>query len=189
MIPTPEKRAEFTAGLRKMADYIDGLPPAIPLDCNLHHLSYFYESIPHPDTGEMFSGNTPEGMALLISLLGSIEKDADSNYFRANKRFGPGVMLGWFADRNSVCHAKVVGTRLVPARAERVIAAEPERVEEVVEWDCPSFLALRRPTTIDVPQEAALPSPDLPRLGDGHHWGGNPHAAPDPQEQEDDLPF
>jgi hypothetical protein len=42
----------------------------------------------------------------------------------------PAITLSYFTDRETVCTKKVVGTTVVPAR---VI---PEKVEEVIEWDC-----------------------------------------------------
>jgi hypothetical protein len=148
-----------------MADFIDAMSPDVPVDVGLSHSTYFYEGMTHPDTGQHVDGGTPIAMAVLISHLGPVKKDAGEATFDVQKDFGGGVTLRWWASRTSVCHAKVVGTRTVPAEAEKIIPAKPERVEEVVEYECPSLMReLRRPTTVEVPKEAALPSPSQPLL-------------------------
>ena len=70
-----------------------------------------------------------------------VEKDYDSNF--SIKVTLPGaaddahdsdidreVVINYYCDREAVCVKKVVGTKVVPAYTQ------PERIEEIVEWDC-----------------------------------------------------
>lgn len=66
-----------------------------------------------------------------------VEKDYDNN-FSLNVTL-PGiedsetdkpVTLHYYCDREAVCVKKVIGTKVVPAHTT------PERIEEIVEWDC-----------------------------------------------------
>jgi hypothetical protein len=64
--------------------------------------------------------------------MNGLRVDADPN------QYGNYVIVNYYADRNAVCTAKVVGQKVVPAHTT------PERVEDVVEWECAklSFLGV-----------------------------------------------
>jgi hypothetical protein len=42
----------------------------------------------------------------------------------------PSVVVRYYAKRDAVCEKKVIGTKVIPA------SVTPERIEEIVEWDC-----------------------------------------------------
>ena len=58
---------------------------------------------------------------------GRVEKQRAGSTFWLEGRFGD-VVLTAFAKQGAVCRMDVTGTRVVPA--------QPERVEEIVEWIC-----------------------------------------------------
>ena len=66
----------------------------------------------------------------------AVEKDYSHNFtvqvtIPADERKGhKDIVLRYYCDRETVCTKKVVGTKVVPA------AVIPERIEEIVEWDC-----------------------------------------------------
>jgi hypothetical protein len=155
---TPQKRIEFVAGLRALADFVETAHPDVPIGTDLYTNEYVaYEKFVGAN-GIEYSGNTIEGMAILATLLRTCDKKPDSNFFNLSKEFGGGVKLIWFADRNAVCERVVVGTKVVPPQPERVIPAEPERIEELVEWHCPSLLKeLPRPGSVELDDAPALP--------------------------------
>ena len=69
-----------------------------------------------------------------------VEKDYDYDFSIivtipavANEKslaYHPEITISYNCDREAVCVKKVVGTKVVPAHTT------PERIEEVVEWDC-----------------------------------------------------
>lgn len=66
-----------------------------------------------------------------IAKRGSYRKVYTKSYFELHHDFGCGIELHVYADRATVCQRVVTGTRVIAA-----IPAQPERVEEVVEWVC-----------------------------------------------------
>ena len=80
--------------------------------------------------------------------LGHCDKIVDETFYGLSKTFGGGVTMHWKAWRTSVCERVKVGTKVVPAEPAR--EAQPERVEDVFEYQCPSlFAALRKPERRD----------------------------------------
>lgn len=76
--------------------------------------------------------------------LGACEKSSTEHYINAEKKFGE-VLLQVSAGRFIVCTRKKVGERHIEAKPERLLPAEPECVEDIIEWDCPpSYLRLAR---------------------------------------------
>lgn len=66
-----------------------------------------------------------------IARRGSWRKEFNRDYFELRQDFGNGIQLHVYIDRAKVCRRVVNGTRVVPA-----IPAQPERVEDIVEWVC-----------------------------------------------------
>jgi len=111
---------EFTTGLRAMADWYEAHPEA---------------PVPHDVTIRVSCKDTKEEVARVARLLGSAEKEFGASTFSLIKKFGP-LGLAFLFWRATVCERRVVGTRTIPA-----VAAQPEREEEIVEWDCHPLLA------------------------------------------------
>lgn len=66
---------------------------------------------------------------------GSWAKDSISSHFCIRRGFGDGCVSVFLA-HEAICEKRIV-TKTIPARERVVIEAQPERTEEVVEWDCP----------------------------------------------------
>lgn len=161
MNPTQERKDEIVEGLRKMASFIEASDLQLPLPHNMD-LPIYSGSVTDP-RGIMHSMDSKVGMALIANMAGSVDKEVDVSFFKLVKDFGGGVKLSWTAYRETVCERVVVGTKVVPAEPERLVAAVPERTEEVIEWKCPSLLkagaSVMMPNTpeIEAPRQSQLP--------------------------------
>ena len=111
-----QRAADYVAGLRELADYLELHPELVPQYGGQHVYM-------HADNADQFS-------ALVSELGGRREKEADDYHIGVTRRFGPHE-YDLYVDREQVCRKVVTGTRVVPARP-----AEPESVEDVVEWVC-----------------------------------------------------
>jgi len=105
----------------------------------LRAIAEWYEA--HPDMPVPYANEinvygvkeTREEAARIALALASCRKEHDGNLFKLVRDFD-GLQLRFVFMRGAVCTRRVIGQRLVPA--------QPERVIEVVEWDCePSLLA------------------------------------------------
>lgn len=133
------KRLEYVAALRELADYLvtHELPDTI---------AGFYSG----DTRQTFEPHTlfitarnKKDFGLLCAGLGSFEKVVTDYSTGAEVKLPGGTRVHVSISRDMVCKRVVVGTKVVPAKEEEIIPAEPEREEEVVKWVCPeSFIAL-----------------------------------------------
>lgn len=74
--------------------------------------------------------------------LGGFKKDFNDFSSSAIKELLTGAKITISTDRRNVCKRTVVGTRIISAKEERteIYEAEPEREEEIVKWECESFL-------------------------------------------------
>ena len=114
----PHPNQDLIDGLRAMADWIERSEwPDKP------HTSF-----------NVFPGK--DGFAEAVKRLGTCEKNFGETWFNAIKRFGP-LRIEICLQREQVCNRVKVGTKVIPARPEMLLAAEPERVEDVYEWECP----------------------------------------------------
>ena len=117
------KALEYANGLRMIADFIEAHPdlelPANQLDC--------------------YGADSREQAAEVLSAMKPCKKVYGDSLFYITRDFGP-LTLRYVFCRDRVCTRKVVGTRIIEAHTEpeKVIPAKeiPERVEEIVEWDC-----------------------------------------------------
>lgn len=76
-----------------------------------------------------FFGQTKEQIVAAVRLCGGqVKKNYAGDYFWLTKEFGGGVKMEWNCPRQEVCEKVKVGEKVVPA--------QPERVEEVFEWKC-----------------------------------------------------
>ncbi len=111
-----EQRTAYIEGLRELADaleqrpeLLDGLSPVM-LYC--------------------FTQSRADFVRRADELGGDRSKTFDDWYVNVRRTFGPHA-VEVCVNREQVCRKVVTGERLVPAKP-----AEPEHVEEVVEWVC-----------------------------------------------------
>ena len=122
------ERQDYIEGLRMIADFLES------------HLL-----VPLPTTTEfmIFDVHGKDQMIAIARQFGTCDKSADDSFFRLRKSFGP-LILEALDYCEKVCTKVVVGTRRVedqqiPAREAEFI---PAHDEPIVEWRCPSLLAV-----------------------------------------------
>lgn len=108
------RRQQVVQGLREFADFLEAHPDA-PFSRN-----WLIEYVP-----------TREDLIKAARIMGSFDKKPDTDYFGVNRNFGP-ITYRVYTERTKVCERVVIGTRTVPAQAERT--------EDIVEWKCASLL-------------------------------------------------
>ena len=137
--PSPEeKRADYIAGLRLLADALER-SPEVPLP---------YEGIATDMTFHFLHGDDPKAAmaACARALPTSFTKDADGKYFDLHGKLA-GLRVNLVAFRAEVCERVVTGTRQVEIEEPdpEALAAVPTvtRIEVVedVEWVCSPILA------------------------------------------------
>lgn len=112
------KQQEYANALRAIADFIEAHPDiAVP-------------------TGALacYSMDEREDAARVLAALKPCNKKYSDNLFRIERAFGP-ITLEYVFYRDKVCTKRVVGTKVIPAQSIPALEI-PERVEEIVEWDC-----------------------------------------------------
>lgn len=174
MNPTQQFKDEMVAGLRKMADWLESCHIDLPIPQTMAG-SIYSGQITDP-RGIVHSIDSVVGMALIAAMAGDVDKEVSSQLFKLKKDFGGGVGIEWIAYRENVCERVVVGTKVVPAQPAHYVEAVPEKVEEVVEWKCPSLL--KAGASVQMPDTPELESPSQPLLN-----------APAMEEVFDDIPF
>jgi hypothetical protein len=113
-------KQKFVDGLRALADFID--ESSLPENAG-YTQSEFY----------VFCRDARD-FSQTVSSLGSCKKSFENGYLNATKTFGDS-RLQVTIDQELVCTKVKVG--------ERIVAARPQSVEEIYEWECPpSFLAI-----------------------------------------------
>lgn len=70
---------------------------------------------------------------------GRTEKRAYDNTFLLETSWPGSIEIKWITNRDNVCK-RVVTEVVIPAKPEYVIAAQPEKTIEKVEWICPPSL-------------------------------------------------
>lgn len=145
-----ERRAEFIAGLRAMADWYEARPnlPAPIADC---------EAVLFP--------NDKAELAALTREAGTLNKSGvpESDYMELQRKFTaaqyyPVVRFRIAADKSKTCERVKVGEKVLEAQPERIvpetiIPATPEQVVELYEWKCGSVLA---PPAVGTAEAAGL---------------------------------
>jgi hypothetical protein len=115
-----DRRVEFIAGLRELADFYEAHPT---LQAPWEGIAYFNL---YP---EGYFENTREGARLVAKEFSPVKKDYSSEtHFVLEKRFSGGVGFDFNFPRDVVCERKQVGTKIVPASEEREVP--------VYEWEC-----------------------------------------------------
>jgi hypothetical protein len=127
-------RDEFIASLREAADFLEASPgvpvPGYPIEISTWQFPDFLVDDPDAADEEL-----KIRMAGIARAMGGCEKKYESSYFSLTKKIGAGVLVRALTNRDSVCEARVVGTRVEPGR---II---PARTVPVVEWDCSPLLS------------------------------------------------
>jgi hypothetical protein len=131
--------SEFTDGLRALAGFLD-----------FHPELQQYLAIGSKTEVLLFPPDKPSAMASVARMMGTCDKKYVDTLFSLTKDFGGGATMRAFFSREAVCVKKVIGQKLVPAEPEVLIPAKPERLEDIVEWECsePSLLAPREDETL-----------------------------------------
>ena len=114
--------AEYVMGLRQLAEWYEG----------------------HPDAVQPFESGRLEFVVHSRTVLAQVirdfggrwEKNAQGGLMFFCSTFGP-FRLVMYTNQETVCTARKVGTRSIPARP-----AQPERVEDVLEWDCQPIMGV-----------------------------------------------
>lgn len=114
----------LTAGLRRLADFLDANPNLCPAWSG-HSVNLF-------PSDELWAEVIRSGHGL--------KKVANGNYFSLVKDFGGNVTLEWNKNREQVCKRVKIGEKIIPAVPERIIPAQPETVVEEFDWVCPDSL-------------------------------------------------
>lgn len=134
------KRLEYVAALRELADYIESheLPDTIEgywshqVNDTFGPMTLFINTRNKRDFGTLCAG------------LGSFEKVVTDYSTGAEVKLPAGMKVHVSIGREQVCKRVVIGTKIVPAKEEKIIPAEPEHEVEIVKWECPeSFIALK----------------------------------------------
>ncbi len=124
-----DDRKTYTDGLRALADFLDS-HPHVPLPYETRVTSF-------PDD---------DALPTVIRSLGSFDKEFILDTVYLVKRFGP-IKYAVYVARDKVCTRRVVGTTVAPAI--------PERIIELVEWDCGPLLGK------EVTESEPLPNVDV----------------------------
>ena len=113
----------FVASLRAAADFFESHPgaPAPIYRITLNMFVY-----------------TREELERIARSVGAADKGVSGEWYFLRRKFGGFLQMDWNVPRGEVCEARVVGTRVIPARP-----AEPERAVDIVEWDCQPVLGER----------------------------------------------
>jgi len=97
----------------------------------------FLEKHPQPYLSQiaiLIPCDDKEEIARLTQGAGGLSKEFGLEHFGLRKTFADNVYIEWYVHRNQVCE-KIVHQKIVPAQP-----AQPERIEEVIEWSCPKSI-------------------------------------------------
>lgn len=84
--------------------------------------------------------NNKEQFAATIRAFGPGRKDQCDDCLLFYPDITRGIGLRIYGHKHNCCERVQIGQKVVPAHAEQVIPAAPERVEPVYEWHCAPFL-------------------------------------------------
>lgn len=104
----------------------------------------------------------PQQLAQWAAAFGTFRKSADEHYLNVNRDFGM-IQVQATIKHEMACE-KIVEKKIIAAKPERTLPAEPEREEEVVKWHCPdSILSLASKEVIAAKHaEDSILAPELP---------------------------
>lgn len=116
--------SEYAKGLRELADFVEL----------------------HPEFGEPYQyefnvfGTDKNALTKFVQASGNVMKDTDANFFFVTKKFSGGVRLNFNVRHENICEKVEIGRKIVPAREETVLPAQPEHEEIQYSWKCPTIL-------------------------------------------------
>ena len=145
-----EKRTNYVAQLRRLADLVEANPTM---------------SCPYFGVAVISCENIEKMRFIAKTIGGKWDKSADATTFDLNQKICDGLRIILFASRKDVCKRIVTGTRVIPAttlpaREEIVI---PAREEEVVEWICPEVMnGSQEPSVVGLASEPVLEGGENP---------------------------
>lgn len=119
-----EEREDFIQGLRDLADWYEA---------STEVRAPWYLGV------TLYPGTKEEVASIARSSQGKIEKVYDDGNLKLQKDFGGIVRFTAYADRKTVCTAKVVGTEEVEVPDYSNVPKKTE-VRDVVEWECDPLL-------------------------------------------------
>lgn len=114
---------DFIDGLRSLARFLEEHPE---INANYNTLQV-----------DVFTDKLAE---VARSGYGMLAKETRTDWFSLRKSFSQSVWMYWNTSREKVCKRVVTGTKIIPAKPERLLPAEPEQVVETWEWQCPDSL-------------------------------------------------
>jgi hypothetical protein len=117
-------KAEFIAGLREFADWLELKPIDAPRSCRRI----------------LFCVHSTCDLIAVRRACALSEKNMEGDYVHFAKRFRGGISFSLFASKELTCERVKVGTKIIPAKPEMVLPATPEREEEIFEWRCPDSI-------------------------------------------------
>lgn len=118
------EKAAYIAGLREFANWLESKPIGRP----------------HSDGRILFCSQSKKEFFAIRRACAIAEKDLHGDYVHFVKRFSGDVSFVLFAEKSLTCERVKVGTKIVPAKPQVTLPAEPEREEEVWEWQCPDSI-------------------------------------------------
>lgn len=121
---TLEEREAYCTGLEALASFLRENPEQMLPEQRTFHI-YLWGK---------------QDFATQMKKLGTCKKIYTEYSMTVAKDFGP-ISYGFYISRDTVCERKVVGKKIVPFQEARLIPAEPEHEEDIVEWQCDSILA------------------------------------------------
>lgn len=143
--------AELAGNLRAFADFIETHGAKLPKYGSRNiSMRYYLTVSDYVENGVDEDGNkkwdtvvdevkTKEATRDFVLALGSCEKEYEGSQLNITKKFGDNIKIVGQTARQLTCKKVVTGTKVEPA------VNLPERVVEIVEWECdeaPSLLAL-----------------------------------------------
>ncbi len=88
---------------------------------------------------ELYLFTDGSGFLENVKRMGGFTREFNDYSAQAVRKFGDAKFI-IHASRPAVCEKVEVGVRVVPATPQRIIEAQPERVEPVYEYKCPESL-------------------------------------------------
>lgn len=143
--------AKLANDLRAMADWLETDGVKLPqYGSHTFELRYYLTDSSYVEDGVNEDGSTKYNTVIdeaatkakvrdFVLALGSCDKEYADTRLKITKSFGKNVRILGTVDRQVTCRKVVTGTKIEPA------VNLPERVVEIVEWECddaPSLLAL-----------------------------------------------
>jgi hypothetical protein len=136
-------RIEYIKALRELADYVESRE--FPDEWK-GWWSDNKNSFANPALE--FSTYQKSDFGKIAKAMGTFKKEVTDYSTMAHVSLPSGATVKVTASRDVVCRKVEVGTKIIPAKEEEVIPAEPEREEPIYKWECPeSFVDLANEET------------------------------------------